>query len=119
MAKRIRNSSKKTATRHAVVFAGVFMAVSAASAAQLTLPSDHTLDLSINEPHSTQQSSLPRNSDLGFLGARPLSDFLGTSLDLPDGQVQIFRFRLDNVPTTSTVPQQRINAGGIRLKWNW
>jgi len=61
----------------------------------------------------------PRDTDLGLLGARPLSDFLGTRLDLPNGQVQLFRFRLDKVPTTSTAPQQQIDAGGIRLKWNW
>ena len=119
MAKRIRNSSTKSATRCGVVFGGVFLAVTAANAAQLTLPNDHNLDLSINEPHSNQQSWLPRDSNLGFLGARPLSDFLGTQLDLPNGQIQLFRFRLDNIPTTSTVPQQQIDAGGIRLKWNW
>jgi hypothetical protein len=119
MAKHIRNSSTKSALPQAVVFAGVFLAVSTASAAPLTLPSEHNLDLSINEPRFNHQSILPGNSDPGLLGARPLSDFLGTSLDLPDGQVQNFRFRLDKVPTTATVPQQQIDAGGIRLKWSW
>ena len=120
MAKHFRSSSTKSALLHSVVVIGVvFVAVSTASAAPLTLPSDHYLDLSINEPPFNHQSWIPRNSDPGLLAERPLSDFFGTSLELPNGQVQLFRFRLDKVPTTSTVPQQQINAGGIKLKWSW
>jgi hypothetical protein len=119
MAQRNRSPSLKSAPLHAFVFAGVCLAASTASAAQLAFPSDHKLDLSINEPRSNQPSWLPRDSDPGLLGARSLSDVLGKRFDLPNGQVQLFRFRPDSIPTTSTVPQRQIEAGGIRLKWNW
>jgi hypothetical protein len=50
---------------------------------------------------------------------QPGSAFLGTKLDFTGGQLQLYRFRLDKAPFNSTLPRQPIDAGGIKLKWNW
>jgi hypothetical protein len=49
----------------------------------------------------------------------PVADFVGSKLDFADGQLQLFRFRLDKAPFDTTLPRQQISAGGIKLKWTW
>jgi hypothetical protein len=91
--------------------------MTSASAAQLKLPSDDSVDYSVL---STQPIRLgtPHDSDTSKF-ERPLGDLVGSKLGFADGQLQLFRFRLDKAPFDSTLPRQQIDAGGIKLKWTW
>jgi hypothetical protein len=67
-------------------------------------PIDLSLSQRVQQPAPTEQSG---------------AAFLGTKLDFTDGQIQLYRFRLDKTPFNSTLPPQQIDAGGIKLKWTW
>lgn len=101
----------------AAVVACAFFTANFANAAQLKLPSDDNVDYSVL---STQPIHLGTPQDANTTKAeRPLSDLVGNKLGFADGQLQLFRFRLDKAPFESTLPRQQIDAGGIKLKWNW
>jgi hypothetical protein len=87
-----------------------------AQAAPLNLPANDSIDYSIYQ-RPIDLSSSPRVQQPAT--EQTGSAFLGTKLDFTDGQLQLFRFRLDKAPINSNLPHQQIDAGGIRLKWNW
>src|SRR5437667_12035949 len=95
----------------------MLIAASPVIAAPLNLPADDVVDYStyqrpidLSLSPRVQQPATPE---------QPGTAFLGTRLDFTNGQIQLFRFRLDKVPFNSTLPRQQIDAGGIKLKWNW
>jgi hypothetical protein len=97
--------------------ASVCVVTNSVSAAELKLPSDDSIDYSVlsNQPirlWAPHEVGSPKND-------RPVADFTGSKLDFADGQLQLFRFRLDKVPFDTTLPRQQISAGGIKLKWTW
>lgn len=86
-------------------------------AEQLKLPNDDSIDYSVL---SNQPIRLWTPHEVGTTTTeRPAADFVGSKLDFADGQIQLFRFRLDKVPFDTTLPRQQISAGGIKLKWTW
>lgn len=94
----------------------LLIAASPAEAAPLNLPANDSVDYSIYQR--------PLDLSLAPRAQQPATDqsgnaFLGTKLDFTDGQLQLFRFRLDKAPINSNLPRQQIDAGGIKLKWNW
>jgi hypothetical protein len=93
------------------------LAANPVQAAQLTLPANDVVDYSTYQ-RPIDLSLSPRNQQPAT-AEQSGSGFLGTKLDFTDGQIQLFRFRLDKVPFNSTLPRQQIDAGGIKLKWNW
>lgn len=91
---------------------------SAALAGQLNLPDNNAVDYSLfaRRPIDlsvSRQARQPATVDQSG------TFFLGTKLGFTDGQIQLYRFRLNKVPFNSTLPNQQIDAGGIKLKWNW
>jgi hypothetical protein len=97
--------------------ASTCLATASVGAAELKLPSDDTIDYSVL---SNQPLRLWAPHEVGTPKAdHPVADFVGSKLDFADGQIQLFRFRLDKVPFDTTLPRQQISAGGIKLKWNW
>jgi hypothetical protein len=92
-------------------------ATNSVSAAELKLPGDDNIDYSVL---SNQPLRLWTPHEVGTAkDDRPVADFTGNKLDFADGQLQLFRFRLDKVPFDTTLPRQQISAGGIKLKWTW
>jgi len=96
--------------------AAALFAAGAARAAPLNLPASDSVDYSIYQR--------PVDLSLSPRARQPATDqsgnaFLGTKLDFTDGQLQLFRFRLDKAPINSNLPRQQIDAGGIKLRWNW
>jgi hypothetical protein len=99
------------------VMASVCIATTSVRADQLKLPSDDSIDYSVL---SNQPTRLWTPHEVGTpKDDRPVADFTGSKLDFADGQLQLFRFRLDKVPFDTTLPRQQISAGGIKLKWTW
>jgi hypothetical protein len=87
-----------------------------ARAAPLNLPDNNSVDYSIYQ-RPIDLSPAPRLQQPAT--EQSGSAFLGTKLDFTDGQLQLFRFRLDKAPINSNLPRQQIDAGGIKLRWNW
>lgn len=116
MAHRCRFTNPKSLAV-AAAMASVFIATTSVRAAELKLPSDGSIDYSVlsNQPirlWTPREVGTPK-TDV------PVNDFIGSKLDFADGQIQLFRFRLDKVPFDTTLPRQQISAGGIKLKWTW
>lgn len=112
------NVRHSVSTRHAplLLLAAALLAANTAHAAPLSLPANDTVDFSIYQ-RSIDLTSLPRAQQPS---TEPSGNaLLGTKLDFTDGQLQLFRFRLDKAPINSNLPRQQIDAGGIKLKWNW
>ena len=97
--------------------ASACIATSSVRAAELKLPSDDSIDYSVL---SNQPIRFWTPHEVGTAkDDRPVADFTGSKLDFADGQLQLFRFRLDKAPFDTTLPRQQISAGGIKLKWTW
>jgi len=96
--------------------AATLIAANPAGAAPLTLPANDSVDYSIfqrpSDPTLSSRAQQPATD-------QPGSAFLGTKLDFTDGQLQLYRFKLDKAPLNSNLPGQQIDAGGIKLKWTW
>lgn len=90
----------------------------AALAAQLNIPDNNAVDPSLYVRRPVDLSLSPRATDPSTAD-QSTTNLLSTKLDFTDGQIQLFRFRLNKVPFNSTLPAQQIDAGGIKLKWNW
>jgi hypothetical protein len=105
-------------TRHGllVMLGAALIAANSARAAPLNLPASDSVDYSIYQRPIDLSSSLRVQQPAT---EQPGSAFLGTKLDFTGGQLQLYRFRLDKAPFNSTLPRQPIDAGGIKLKWNW
>jgi hypothetical protein len=107
-------------TRHGLLLlflgAAALIAANPARAAPLNLPANDSVDYSIYQ-RPIDLSASPRVQQPAT--EQPGSAFLGTKLDFTGGQLQLYRFRLDKAPFNSTLPRQPIDAGGIKLKWNW
>ena len=107
-------------TRHRLLLlflgATALIAANPAQAAPVNLPASDSIDYSIYQrpidPSLSSRVQQPTTE-------QPGNAFLGTKLDFTGGQLQLFRFRLDKAPFNSTLPRQPIDAGGIKLKWNW
>jgi hypothetical protein len=112
------NVRRAISTRHAplLLFAAALFAANPAHAAPLNLPANDTVDFSIYQRPSDPSLSLREQQPTT---EQPGSTFLGRKLDFTDGQLQIYRFRIDKTPLNANLPRQQIDAGGIKLKWNW
>ncbi|HEY2885054.1 MAG TPA: hypothetical protein VGJ08_07560 [Rhizomicrobium sp.] len=116
MAHRYRSAFSKSLAVAAVVASACF-ATTSVGADQLKLPSGDGIDYSVL---SNQPLRLWTPHEVGTPSTEhPAADFTGSKLDFADGQLQLFRFRLDKVPFDTTLPRQQISAGGIKLKWTW
>lgn len=101
----------------AAVIASACIVTTSVSADQLKLPGDNSVDYSVL---SNQPIRLWTPHEVGTPKAEsPAADLVGSKLDFAEGQLQLFRFRLDKVPFDTTLPRQQISAGGIKLKWTW
>jgi hypothetical protein len=91
-------------------------AIATAHAEPLRLPANDTIDYSIYQRPvdlaPSPRAQPPANEQTG-------NALLGTKLDFSGAQLQLYRFRLDKTPFNSTLPNQQIDAGGIKLKWSW
>lgn len=50
---------------------------------------------------------------------KPIGEILATRLGVADGTAELFRFRVENAPSSKTVLDGMIDGGGIKLKLSW
>lgn len=93
-------------------------AASPASAARLNIPDDNSVAWSaysskqIEQPWATQRPE-PQLSELH------IADLVAAKLGIARGSAELFRYRLENAPSSSTILKGQIDGGGIRLKLTW
>ena len=89
-----------------------------ASAARLVIPDSNP------EPYSayaTRAIEQPWNSQRPEtqLHEQPIGELLAARLGLAEGSAELFRYNLENAPSTRTQLDGVIDGGGIRLKLTW
>ena len=99
-----------------LIGAAALIATNLARAEPLHLPANDSIDYSIYQ-RPVDLAPSPRAQQPA--NEQPGNALLGTKLDFTGGQLQLYRFRLDKTPFNSTLPNQQIDAGGIKLKWSW
>jgi hypothetical protein len=93
-------------------------AASPACAARLVIPTDNTVawpaysSRQIEQPWATQRQEAQ-------LTERRIADLIATRLGVAQGSAELFRYRLENALSSSTIIKGQIDGGGIRLKLNW
>jgi hypothetical protein len=89
-----------------------------ASAARLVIPDSNPEPYSaysmqaIEQPWRTQQPETQ-------LHEQPIGELLAARLGLAEGSAELFRYNLENAPSTRTQLDGVIDGGGIRLKLTW
>ena len=53
------------------------------------------------------------------LHEQPIGELLATKLGFGEGSAELFRYRLENAPSTRTQLDGVVDGGGIRLKLSW
>jgi hypothetical protein len=96
----------------------VFAVAGPASAARLVIPDSNP------EPYSayaTQAIEQPWHSQQPEtqLHEQPIGELLAARLGLAEGSAELFRYNLENAPSTRTQLDGVIDGGGIRLKLTW
>ncbi|HEY0300702.1 MAG TPA: hypothetical protein VGC36_05190 [Rhizomicrobium sp.] len=56
---------------------------------------------------------------LPVIREKPIGELIATRLGLVEGSAELFRYRVENAPSESTVLNGVIDGGGIRLKLTW
>ncbi|MBS0470298.1 MAG: hypothetical protein JSR60_04435 [Proteobacteria bacterium] len=79
-----------------------------------TLPSQQT-GLA---PRAEEQPWQPERP-LPALVQQPIGDVIAARLGLVEGSAELFRFRVENAPSSKTVLDGVIDGGGIKLKLTW
>ena len=93
-------------------------AASSALGANLSVPStDNTAYLDYAR-QSTNQHWVGRPSE-PQLSERPIGELIATKLGVAEGSAQLFRYRLENAPSNSTILRGEIDGGGIKLRLTW
>jgi hypothetical protein len=93
-------------------------AANPACAARLNIPDDTSVAWSaystrqIEQPWATQRPEAQ-------LTELHIADLIAAKLGVARGSAELFRYRLENAPSSSTILKGQIDGGGIRLKLTW
>lgn len=108
----------RTPLYFAILLVTAAAAASPACAARLTIPDDNRVAWSaysssqIEQPWSTQRPEAQ-------LTEMHIADLIAAKLGVATGSAELFRYRLENAPSSSTVIRGQIDGGGVRLKLTW
>ena len=93
-------------------------AASPACAARLSITDDNRVAWSaysskqIEQPWTTQRPETQ-------LTELHIADLIAAKLGMATGSAELFRYRLENAPSSSTILKGQIDGGGVRLKLTW
>jgi len=108
----------RTPLSFALLVTTALLAAGPACAARLYIPLDDTVAWSaysskqIEQPWTSQRPE-PQLTEL------PIADLIATKLGVAHGSAELFRYRLENAPSSSTILKGQLDGGGIRLKLTW
>lgn len=101
-----------------VLLAPVICAGSPACAAGFNIPNDYSSAYSAYQSQPIDRPWSPQRPDTQLV-ERPIGDVIALKLGIAHGSAQLFRFRLENAPSSSTELRGQIDGAGIKLKLAW
>ena len=105
--------------RAVLVLSAFAASVAAGQAAHLIMPDDKPVYNA--QAYDAPQIAHPwanRQNDPSVT-EKPIGEILATRLGLADGTAELFRFRVENAPSSKTMLDGFIDGGGIKLKLSW
>jgi hypothetical protein len=87
-------------------------------AAGLYIPNDFHAAYSAYGSQPIEQPWAPHRPEPQLV-EHPIGDIIAMKLGIAKGSAQLFRFRLENAPSSSTELRGQIDGAGIKLKLNW
>ena len=101
-----------------VLVAPAVFAGSPACAAGIKIPDDYSSAYSAYLSQPIDRPWSPQRPDTQLV-ERPIGDIIAMKLGIVRGSAQLFRFRLENAPSSATELRGQIDGAGIKLKLNW
>jgi hypothetical protein len=101
-----------------VLLGSALFAATPACAANLYIPNDFSGAYSAYASQPVERPWAPQRPE-ATLVERPIGDIIAMKLGIAKGSAQLFHFRLENAPSSSTELRGQIDGAGIKLKLNW
>ena len=108
----------RTGSLALIVLSVAFGVAGPASAARFVMSDNSPAPYSAYASQAIEQPWQPQRPDTE-LHEQPLGEVLATRLGLVEGSAELFRYRLENAPSTRTQLDGLIDGGGIKLKLSW
>jgi hypothetical protein len=89
-----------------------------ASADGLVIPAEKPSfnEAAINAPNALPWTNQQPNP---HLTEKPIGEVVAARLGLVNGSAELFRFRVENAPSSRTMLDGLVDGGGIKLKLTW
>lgn len=101
-----------------LLFGTAVLAEAPACAATLSIPNDFNAAYSAYASQPIERPWAPQRPEPQLV-EHPIGDILAMKLGIAHGSAQLFRFRLENAPSSATELRGQIDGAGIKLKLNW
>jgi hypothetical protein len=101
-----------------VLFGTAIFAAAPARAAILSIANDFHAAYSAYVSQPIEQPWAPQRPEPQLV-EHPIGDIIAMKLGIAQGRAQLFRFRLENAPSSATELRGQIDGAGIKLKLNW
>ena len=93
-------------------------AATPACAARLDIPDDNSVAWAAYSSKQIEQPWAPQRPE-PQLSEMHIADLIAAKLGVARGSAELFRYRLENAPSSSTILHGQIDGGGVRLKLTW
>ena len=101
-----------------IVFSAAIGAAGPACAARLVMPDNNPAPYSAYASRTIEQPWLPQQPE-PQLREQPIGEILAARLGFAQGSAELFRYHLENGPSTRAQLDGVIDGGGLRLKLSW
>ena len=101
-----------------VLVAPVIFAGSQSCASGIKIANDYSSAYSAYLSQPIERPWSPQRPDAQLV-ERPIGDVIAMKLGIVRGSAQLFRFHLENAPSSATELRGQIDGGGIKLKLDW
>ena len=102
----------------AILLVTAVAAASPACAARLNIPDDSKAAWPAYSARQIEQPWAPQRPE-AQLTEMHIVDLIAAKLGVATGSAELFRYRLENAPSSSTVIRGQIDGGGVRLNMTW
>jgi hypothetical protein len=101
-----------------VLLVSCFALAGPAVAARLSIQDDVEMQ---NAAYNSQPIEQPWRTQRPetILVERPIADIVATRFGITTGSLQLFRYRLEDAPSSATMFYGQIDGGGIKLRFTW
>ncbi|HEY4944476.1 MAG TPA: hypothetical protein VII56_23810 [Rhizomicrobium sp.] len=101
-----------------IALSAAFAAIGPASAARLVMPDNNPAPYAAYASKAIEQPWSPQRPEME-LHEQPFGELIAARLGFAQGSAELFRYRLENAPSTRTQLDGMIDGGGIKLKLTW